>query len=65
MRRPGAKAEAIQCNVSDFESCKSMMEDIVSRYGRLDILVNNAGITRDNLIMKMSEEDFDAVIQTI
>ena len=58
------KAEAIQCNVSDFESCKSMMEDIVSRYGRLDILVNNAGITRDNLIMKMSEEDFDAVIQT-
>ena len=62
--KAGGKAEAIQCNVSDFESCKSMMEDIVSRYGRLDILVNNAGITRDNLIMKMSEEDFDAVIQT-
>ena len=59
-----AKAEAIQCNVSDFAACKAMMEDIVSRYGRLDILVNNAGITRDNLIMKMSEEDFDAVIQT-
>ena len=64
IEKAGGKAEAIQCNVSDFESCKSMMEDIVSRYGRLDILVNNAGITRDNLIMKMSEEDFDAVIQT-
>ena len=64
IEKAGGKAEAIQCNVSDFESCKSMMVDIVSRYGRLDILVNNAGITRDNLIMKMSEEDFDAVIQT-
>ena len=64
IEKAGGKAEAIQCNVSDFESCKSMMEDIVSRYGRLDILVNNAGITRDNPIMKMSEEDFDAVIQT-
>lgn len=41
-----------------------MLADIVSRYGRLDILVNNAGITRDNLLMKMSEEDFDAVINT-
>ena len=60
----GGKAEAVQCNVSDFESCGRMMADVVSRYGRLDILVNNAGITRDNLLMKMSEEDFDAVIST-
>ena len=60
----GGKAEAIQCSVADFDSCKAMLDDIVSRYGRLDILVNNAGITRDNLLMKMSEEDFDAVIQT-
>lgn len=60
----GGKAEAVQCNVSDFESCGQMMADIISRYGRLDILVNNAGITRDNLLMKMSEEDFDAVINT-
>ncbi|MFR0811858.1 MAG: beta-ketoacyl-ACP reductase, partial [Enterocloster clostridioformis] len=58
------RAEAVQCNVSDFESCGMMMADVVSRYGRLDILVNNAGITRDNLLMKMSEEDFDAVIST-
>lgn len=41
-----------------------MLDGIVAKYGRLDILVNNAGITRDNLVMKMSEEDFDAVIQT-
>lgn len=60
----GGKAEALQCNVSEFESCGQMMADIVSRHGRLDILVNNAGITRDNLLMKMSEDDFDAVINT-
>ena len=60
----GGKAEAVQCNVSAFESCGRMMADVVSRYGRLDILVNNAGITRDNLLLKMSEEDFDAVIST-
>ena len=60
----GGKAEAVQCNVSDFESCKEMLDAVVKEHGRLDILVNNAGITRDNLLMKMSEEDFDAVIQT-
>ena len=60
----GGKAEAVQCNVSDFEGCGRMMADVVSRYGRLAILVNNAGITRDNLLMNMSEEDFDAVIST-
>ena len=60
----GGKAEAIQCNVSDFTACGEMMADVIKRYGHLDILVNNAGITRDNLLMKMSEEDFDAVIST-
>ena len=60
----GGKAEAIQCNVSDFTACGEMMADVIKRYGHLDILVNNAGITRDNLLMKMSEEDFDAVIRT-
>jgi 3-oxoacyl-[acyl-carrier protein] reductase len=60
----GGRAEAVQCNVSEYESCGKMMEDVIARYGRLDILVNNAGITRDGLIMKMPEEDFDAVIQT-
>ena len=60
----GGTAKAVQCNVSDFESCQKMLDDVVAEFGRLDILVNNAGITRDGLVMKMSEEDFDAVIQT-
>ena len=60
----GGRAEAVQCNVSDFEACGQMFTDVVAKHGRLDILVNNAGITRDNLLMKMSEEDFDAVIST-
>ena len=60
----GGNAQAVQCNVSDFESCKEMLDAVVKEHGHLDILVNNAGITRDNLLMKMSEEDFDAVIQT-
>ena len=58
----GGNGQAVQCNVSDFESCKEMLDAVVKEHGHLDILVNNAGITRDNLLMKMSEEDFDAVI---
>lgn len=64
IKAAGGKAEAVQCNVAEFESCGSMLAEVVEKYGRLDILVNNAGITRDNLLMKMSEEDFDAVINT-
>ena len=60
----GGMAESMQCSVSDFEKSKEMIDGIVKKYGRLDILVNNAGITRDNLLMKMSEEDFDAVLDT-
>lgn len=58
----GGKAFLYQCNVSDFAACETMAKDIIKEHGRLDILVNNAGITRDNLIMKMKEEDFDAVL---
>ncbi len=60
----GGHAEAIPCNVAEFDKAKELIDRIVKNYGRLDILVNNAGITRDNLIMKMSEEDFDAVLST-
>lgn len=60
----GGKAEAVRCNVADFTACGQMMADVIKHYGRLDILVNNAGITRDNLLMKMNEEDFDAVLDT-
>lgn len=58
----GGKAFLYPCDVSDFQSCEAMAKNIVKTHGRLDILVNNAGITRDNLIMKMKEEDFDAVL---
>lgn len=62
--KAGGKAEAIQCNVAEFDKAKELIDVVVKAYGRLDILVNNAGITKDNLIMKMSEDDFDAVIST-
>lgn len=60
----GGRAEAIQCSVADYEACGDMIEQIIKTYGHLDILVNNAGITKDNLVMKLSEEDFDTVIDT-
>ena len=60
----GGKAEALQCNVAEYDKAAEMMEYVVKTYGRVDILVNNAGITRDNLLMKMSEEEFDAVLNT-
>ena len=47
-----------------WSQCEAMVKDIVKEYGHVDILVNNAGITRDNLIMRMSEEDYDAVLDT-
>ena len=56
------RAEAVQCNVSEYDKAEELMKYIIGKYGRVDILVNNAGITRDNLLMKMTEEEFDAVI---
>ncbi|MDE7312210.1 MAG: 3-oxoacyl-[acyl-carrier-protein] reductase [Eubacterium sp.] len=58
----GGSAEAVQCNVADFAQCAKMIEGIIKKSGRLDILVNNAGITKDGLLMKMSEEDYDQVM---
>ena len=51
-------------NLNDFDSVKKTVEEIIAKYGRIDILVNNAGITKDGLLMRMSEEDFDRVIDT-
>ena len=58
----GGKAVIIQCNVADFDACKEFIETVIKEQGRIDILVNNAGITKDGLIMKMKEEDFDSVL---
>lgn len=63
-REFGVKAMAIQGNVADSESVNSMVKTVIDEFGSIEILVNNAGITKDNLIMRMKEEDFDAVIDT-
>lgn len=60
----GGEALLVQGNVADFETVNEIVKKIVDAWGRLDILVNNAGITRDNLLLKMSESDFDEVIAT-
>ncbi|HAB89352.1 MAG TPA: 3-oxoacyl-[acyl-carrier-protein] reductase [Bacteroidetes bacterium] len=56
------KIKPIASDASDYASCEETVKHIVAEEGRLDVLVNNAGITRDNLIMRMKEEDWDAVI---
>lgn len=58
----GGTAEAYKCSVQDFDAVKEMIDYIIKQHKRIDIIVNNAGITRDNLVLKMSEEDFDCVI---
>lgn len=60
----GGQGEICQCSVADYAACGEMVADLVKKLGHIDILVNNAGITKDGLVMKMSEEDFDAVIDT-
>lgn len=60
----GGKAEAFQADVSDFKTSGQMVQEILKKYGKVDILVNNAGVTRDNLIMRMSEEEYDKVLDT-
>lgn len=62
--KAGGQAEAIRCNISDYAAVQEFLKQVIEKYKRIDILVNNAGITRDNLLMKMSEEDFDAVLAT-
>lgn len=58
----GAKALAVRCDVSDAAQVDALAKAAVEAFGRIDILVNNAGITRDNLLMRMSEADFDLVV---
>ena len=60
----GSKAEIYVCDVTKQEDAKATIEKVISDFGGVDILVNNAGITRDNLLLTMEEEEFDAVINT-
>jgi len=60
----GIEALAAPCNVTISEQIETMVESVINRFGRIDILVNNAGITRDDLFMRMSEEHWQAVIDT-
>ena len=58
----GGYAESVCCNVADYAACEEMMKGILEKYGKVDILVNNAGITKDNLLMRMSEAEYDSVL---
>lgn len=60
----GGEAILVQADVSDAEAVEAMVAKVQEAFGTIDILVNNAGITRDGLLMRMKEEDFDAVINT-
>jgi 3-oxoacyl-[acyl-carrier protein] reductase len=60
----GGKAEAVSLDVTDAAAIETVVKDALARHGRIDILVNNAGITRDQLMMRMKRDDWDAVIAT-
>ena len=62
IQEAGGQAEVCPFNVADYEAVEKAFADILARHGRIDILVNNAGITRDGLLMRMKEEDFNSVI---
>ncbi len=59
----GIKAKGYQSNAADFKECEALIKDVAEDFGQIDIVINNAGITKDNLLMRMSEEDFDQVIE--
>ncbi|BFH64017.1 MULTISPECIES: 3-oxoacyl-[acyl-carrier-protein] reductase [Paenibacillus] len=64
IKQLGVQAFAVQANVGQTEQAENLIKEVTNVFGRIDILVNNAGITRDNLIMRMKEEEFDQVIET-
>jgi 3-oxoacyl-[acyl-carrier protein] reductase len=59
----GAKSKGYQSNAANFEEAQKLVENVLADFGTVDILINNAGVTKDNLLMRMSEEDFDKVIE--
>ena len=59
----GVKAKAYQSDASSFEAAQTLVDEVIKEFGTVDVLINNAGITKDNLLMRMSEEDYDKVIE--
>lgn len=59
----GVKAKGYQSNAANFEEAQELVKNVAEDFGKIDILINNAGITKDNLLMRMTEEDFDKVIE--
>ncbi|WP_158963689.1 3-oxoacyl-[acyl-carrier-protein] reductase [Myroides fluvii] len=59
----GVQAKGYQSNAAEYAAAEQLVEDVLKDFGNIDILINNAGITKDNLLMRMSEQDFDAVIE--
>jgi len=64
IKAAGSEAFAVQCDVADADAVQDTVTQVITTFGSIDILVNNAGITKDNLIMRMKEEDWDEVINT-
>lgn len=64
LKNMGVQAFAVKCDVSNSEDVQNMIKNVLDEFGSLEILVNNAGITRDTLLMRMKDEDWDAVINT-
>ena len=64
IRQGGGTAESMQCDVADYRESEVMVGAVLKKYGRVDILVNNAGVTRDDLIVRMTEEEYDTVMDT-
>ena len=60
----GGSAEALTCDIADAKAWATLIEGVADKHGRIDVLVNNAGITKDGLFLRMSDEDFDTVIDT-
>ena len=63
LEKLGVKAKAYVSDAADFEAAQKLADDVINDFGSIDVLVNNAGITKDNLLMRMSEEDFDKVMK--
>lgn len=62
IEKNGGNAQIFQCDVSQYEECQTFINEVIKKYGKIDILINNAGITKDGLLMRMTEEDFARVL---